>query len=148
MFKYLFAVGYIAACLCAATNTMALAQTPSSGDDRQRTAILENIKKSVIQKVGAQEKTVEVAISGNILTVARVNSNLNDATHGARNNEAIAIAPVVTKAIEDGPEFKTIHTIRVQYLVRRKLGEKGKVLDTVDFRKDSQWKVSVSRNMT
>ena len=148
MFKYLFAVGYIAACLCAATNTMALAQTPSPGDDRQRTAILENIKKSVIQKVGAQEKTVEVAISGNILTVARVNSNLNDATHGARNNEAIAIAPVVTKAIEDGPEFKTIHTIRVQYLVRRKLGEKGKVLDTVDFRKDLQWKVSVSRNMT
>jgi hypothetical protein len=140
MFKYLFAVGYTAACLCAATNTMALAQTPSSGDDRQRTAILENIKKSVIQTVGAQEKTVEVAISGNILTVARVNSNLNDATHDERNNEAIAIAPVVTKAIEDSPEFKTIHTIRVQYLVRRKLGEKGKVLDTVDFRKDSNGK--------
>ncbi len=140
MFKYLFAVGYTAACLCAATDTIALAQTPSSGDDRQRTAVLENIKKSVIQKVGAQEKTVEVTISGNILTVARINSNLNDTTHDARNNEAIAIAPVVTKAIEDGPEFKTIHTIRVQYLVRRKLGEKGKVLDTVDFRKDSNGK--------
>ena len=140
MFKHLFAVGYIAAYLCAATNTMVLAQTPSLGDDRQRTAILENIKKSVIQKVGAQEKTVEVAISGNILTVARVNSNLNDASHGARNNEATAIAPVVIKAIEDGPEFKTIHTIRVQYLVRRKLGEKGKVLDAVDFRKDSNGK--------
>ncbi len=140
MFKYLFAVGSIAACLCAATNTMALAQTPSPGDDRQRTAILENIKKSVIQKVGAQENTVEVAISGNILTVARVNSNLNDANHGARNNEAIAIAPVVIKAIEDSPEFKTIHTIRVQYLVRLKLGEKGKVLDTVDFRKDPNGK--------
>jgi hypothetical protein len=93
-----------------------------------------------MEKVGAQEKTVEVAISGNILTAARVNSNLNDANHGARSNEAIAIAPVVIKAIEDGPEFKTIHTIRVQYLVRRKLGEKGKVLDTVDFRKDSNGK--------
>jgi hypothetical protein len=119
---------------------MAFAQTPSSGNDRQRTAILANIKKSVIQTIGAQETAVEVMISGNILTVARVNSNLNDANHGARNNEAIAIAPVVTKAIEDNPEFKTVHTIRVQYLVRRKVGEKGKVLDTVDFRKDPNGK--------
>jgi len=137
MFKYLFAVCYTAACLCAVTNTMAFAQTPSSGNDRQRTAILENIKKSVIQTIGAQETTVEVTISGNILILARVNSKLNDTTHGERSKEAIAIAPVVTKAIEDGPEFKTIHTIRVQYLVRSKLGEKGKVLDTVDFRKNS-----------
>jgi len=140
MLKYLFAVCYTAACLCAATNTMAFAQTPSSGNDRQRTAILANIKKSVIQTIGAEEPTVEVTISGNILIVARVNSKLNDATHGGRNNEAIAIAPVVIKAIEDGPEFKTVHTIRVQYLVRRKVSEKGTVLDTVDFRKDSNGK--------
>jgi hypothetical protein len=140
MFKYLFAVCYTAACLCAATNTMAFAQTPSSGNDRQRTAVLENIKKSVIQTIGAQEAAVEVTISGNILIVARVNSKLNDTTHSERSKEAIAIAPVLTKAIEDGPEFKTIHTIRVQYLVRSKLGEKGKVLDTVDFRKDQNGK--------
>jgi hypothetical protein len=31
-----------------------------------------------------------VTISGNILTVARVNSKLNDSTHGGRNNEAAA----------------------------------------------------------
>ena len=140
MFKYILAVCYTAACLCAATNTVAFAQTPSSGNDVQRTAILENIKKFVIQTIGAQETTVEVTISGNILIVARVNSKLNDTTHGGRNNEAIAIAPVVTKAIEGNPQFKTVHTIRVQYLVRRKVGEKGKVLDTVDFRKDPNGK--------
>ena len=140
MFKYILAVCYTAACLCAATNTVAFAQTPSSGNDVQRTAILENIKKFVIQTIGAQETTVEVTISGNILIVARVNSKLNDTTHGGRNNEAIAIAPVVTKAIEGNPEFKTVHTIRVQYLVRRKVGEKDKVLDTVDFRKDPNGK--------
>lgn len=140
MFKYILAVCYTAACLCAATNTVAFAQTPSSGNDVQRPAILENIKKFVIQTIGAQETTVEVTISGNILIVARVNSKLNDTTHGGRNNEAIAIAPVVTKAIEGNPEFKTVHTIRVQYLVRRKVGEKGKVLDTVDFRKDPNGK--------
>ena len=146
MFKYLFAVCYTAACLCAATNTMAFAQTPSSGNDRQRTAILANIKKSVIQTIGAQEAAVEVTISGNILIVARVNSKLNDTTQGERSKEAIAIAPVATKAIEDSPEFKTIHTIRVQYMVRRKHGEKGKVLDTVDFRKTKMESFSFTKH--
>ena len=136
MFKYLFAVAYTAACFCVATNTMSLAQTPPSGDDRQRTAVLENIQKSVIQTVGAQEKTVEVAVSGNILTIARVNSNLNDAAHGARNNEAIAIGSVVSKAIADNHNFKGVHTIRIQYLARPGSTAKGKVLDAVDFRKD------------
>ena len=140
MLKYLFVIAYTAACLCVATSTIALAQTPPSGGDLRRAAVLENIKKSVIQTVGAQEQTVEVTTSGNIVTVARVNSNLNNSTHGGRNNEAAAIAPVVFKAIADIPEFKTIHTIRVQYLVRRKLGEKRKVLDTVEFRKDSNGK--------
>jgi hypothetical protein len=91
MIRYLFAIGYIAAGLCAATNTMVLAQTPSTGDDRQRTAVLEIIQKSVVQTVGAQEKTVEISLSGNILTVARVNNKLNDSTHGERNNEAVSI---------------------------------------------------------
>ena len=140
MIRYLFAIGFMAAGLCAAITATVLAQTPPSGDGKQRIAVLENIQKSVIQKVGAQEKTVEVTIRGNILTVVRVNSNLNDSTHSARNNEAIAIVSVVTKAIEDSPKFKDVHTIRVQYLARRDSTAKGIVLDTVDFRKDPNGK--------
>ena len=140
MIRYLFAIGFMAAGLCAAATTRVLAQTPPSGSELQRTSVLENIQKSVIQKVGAQEKTVEVTIRGNILTVVRVNSNLNDSSHGARTNEAIAIASVVTKAIEVSPKFKDAHTIRVQYLARSDSTAKGKVLDTVDFRKDPSGK--------
>jgi hypothetical protein len=140
MIRYLFAIGFMASGLCAAATTRVLAQTPPSGSDLQRIAALENMQKSVIQTVGAQEKTVEVTIRGNILTVMRVNSNLNDSTHGARNNEAIAIASVVTKAIGDSPKFKDVHTIRVQYLARSDSTAKGKVLDTVDFRKDPSGK--------
>jgi hypothetical protein len=140
MFKQILAIGCLTVYLCAATNAVMFAQSPSLGGDQRRTAVLENVKKSIIQKIGAQETTVEVTINGNILTVARVNSNMNDSTHGARSNEAIAIAPVVTKAIEEGPAFKTVHTIRVQYLARPKLGEKGKIVDTVDFRKDPSGK--------
>jgi hypothetical protein len=136
MIRYLFAIGFMAAGLCAAATTRVLAQTPPSEGDLQRIAALENIHKSVIQTVGAQEKTVEVTIRGNILTVVRVNSNLNDSTHGARNNEATAIALIVAKAIADNPKFDDVHTIRVQCLTRRDPAAKGKVLDAIDFRKD------------
>ena len=126
----------MAAGLYAAATTTVLAQTPPSGGDLQRIAALENIQKSVIRTVGAQEKTVEVTIRGNILTVVRVNSNLNDFTHGARNNEATAIASAVAKGIADSPNIKNVHTIRVQYQTRLGSAAKDKVLDTVDFRKD------------
>ena len=136
MIRHLFAIGFMAAGLYAAATTTVLAQTPPSGSDLQRIAALENIQKSVILTVGAQEKTVEVTIRGNILTVVRVNSNLNGSSHGARNNEAQAIASVVAKGIIDSPDFKNIHTIRVQYLTRLGSSAKDRVLDTVDFRKD------------
>jgi hypothetical protein len=34
------------------------------------------------------------------------------------------------------PEFKRVHTIRVQYINRAKPGNHGKVIDAVDFRQD------------
>jgi len=34
------------------------------------------------------------------------------------------------------PEFKHVHTIRVQYINRAKPGNHGKVIDAVDFRQD------------
>ena len=75
MIRYLFAVGFMA-------NTVRLPlPTPQSSRKLRRQggtgAYLRYIQRSIIQAVGAQEKTVEVTISGNILTVVRVNSNLN-----------------------------------------------------------------------
>jgi hypothetical protein len=131
MIRYLLAVGFIAVCLGAAVNTTIYAQNPSPEG-----ALIERLKNSIIKTVGAQEKTVEVMISGNILTVARINSNLNGSSHGARSNEAKAIASVVIKGISDRPDLKNLHTIRVQYLTRPGSASKGNVLDTVDFRKD------------
>ena len=112
------------------------AQTHSSRDAQQRDAVLESIRASVIQTIGAQDNTVEVSITGNILTVSRINSSMNQTSHGVRDNEASTIAPIVSKAIAGKTELKNIHTIRVQYRIRSKLGAKEKIIDTVDFRKD------------
>ena len=59
---------------------------------------------------------------------------MNQPTEG-RNNEATAIASLVSKTIADKSEFKNIITIRVQYLSRA--GTSTKLIDAVEFRKDA-----------
>ena len=54
------------------------------------------------------------------MIITRVNSNMNNATHGGRDNEATAIAGVVSKAIVGKPEFKRII----------------KIIDTIEYRAD------------
>ncbi len=102
----------------------------------QQNAFLEGIRASVVQTIGAQDKTVEMLIAGNIFVVSRANSNMNATSHGARNNEGAAIGSVVSKAIADKSEFRNIIAIRVQYLIRNQATADTKVVDTVEFRKD------------
>ena len=101
----------------------------------QINAAVEDIRLAVVKNVGSQDKEVEVLRTGNVLTISRVNSNMNDAPHQLVNNEATSIASVVSKAIVDKPEFKGIHTIRVQYLDRSGSPVKNKIVDLVEFRK-------------
>ena len=77
-------------------------------------------------------------MAGNLLIILRVNSNMNESTHAARDNEATAIASVVSKAISGKPKFSDVHTIRVQYAIRSVPGRDSSVVDAVDFRKDPQ----------
>ena len=60
---------------------------------------------------------------------------MNNSTHGGRDNEANVIGPIVSKAIVGAPEFKSLHTVRVQYVVRPDSGGSTKVIDSIDFRK-------------
>ena len=73
---------------------------------------------------------------GNILIITRVNSNMNNATHGGRDNEATAIAGVVSKAIVGKPEFERIISLQVQYLAREAGDKAGKIIDTIEYRAD------------
>ena len=101
----------------------------------QINAAVEDIRLAVVKNLGSQDKEVEVSRTGNVLTIMRVNSNMNGAPHQLVSNEATSIASVVSKAIGDKPEFKGIHTIRVQYLNRSGPPVKNKVIDLVEFRK-------------
>lgn len=95
----------------------------------------EEIRLAVVKNVGSQDKEVEVVRTGHVLTISRVNSNMNGAPHQLISNEATSIAVIVSNTIGDKSEFKGIYTIRVQYLNRSGPPVKNKVIDSVEFRK-------------
>jgi hypothetical protein len=109
----------------------------STVDSFAQGALPADLKTKIIRSIGAQPETVEIGVAGNIVTVLRVNSNMNQSSHAGRDNEANAIAPLVAQVILAAPEFKNVHTIRVQYVSRRAAGGADTVIDTVDFRKTS-----------
>jgi hypothetical protein len=102
----------------------------------QRRPALSDIRASVIRVLSAEDQTVEVNATHNVLTVSRNNSSMNGATHGERNTEAMAIASTVSMAIAGKPEFKNILAIHVQYLAQSAPGARKRIIDTVEFRKD------------
>jgi hypothetical protein len=133
--RHLGAVNVAAVMLMAPTRPIAHAQAPATASSHQA-AVFAAIEKTIVRAIGAQPNTVAISQTSNIFVVARVNSNLNEASHGARDNEATAIAPIVSKEISDKPEFKNVIAIRVQYRIRSEPSGGGKVIDTVDFRKN------------
>lgn len=136
MSRYLCITGSITALLLLTSSNSLLHAQVSQTQSTQQSAVLADIQKSVIRTIGAQENTVEVAVTGNILIITRVNSNMNNATHGGRDNEATAIAGVVSKAMVGKPEFNSIISLRVQYLAREAGDKTGKAIDTIEFRAD------------
>jgi hypothetical protein len=132
MAKDILAFSLVYGLLLIADPTVAPAQTTPSAN---RADTLGNIQAAVSKAIGSQVKTVEIKTSGDVLVVARVNSNMNASTHEGRNNEAKEIASIVARSIGDKSEFRSVSTIRVDYMIRATGSPTGKVVDSVDFRK-------------
>jgi len=61
---------------------------------------------------------------------------MNQSTHAGRDNEAMAIAGVVSNAIFGKPEFSKLVTIWVRYVVRSRPSGPSKNVDSIEFRED------------
>ena len=130
----------VASILFAGALVISAQAQPSAKNGRQPTT-LDGARDVIIRTIGAEKDTVViVATQKNVITVERINSNMNGSSHGARNNEAIVIGPIVSQAIVDKPAFKSVVVIRVQYLRRSSPGAKDEVVDTIEFRKDAAGK--------
>lgn len=132
MTRQSFAYSIFAALLLMLNTNAAHAQTTSSV---VKVDTLANIQTLVIKTIGAQPKTVEATMSGDVLVVTRPNSNMNTTTHEGRNNEAKIISSVVAKSIGKSTKFTKVSTIRVEYTSRKPPDTSGKVVDAIEFRK-------------
>ena len=101
-------------------------------------AAVEAVRKFVAQNIGAPEDSIEILKKGKILTITRVNSAMNESNHQSRNDDAASIMAVVTKAIADKAEFKSLYSVNVQYTSRAEAASKSKIIDTIEFRKNQQ----------
>ncbi len=132
MIKHILAFGILAGCIFILDSKPMLAESSPAA---LHALVLRDTRSLIVTAVGAEANTVEVTTRGNVLIVLRANSNMNASTHEGRNNEAKAIAPIVAKAIGGKSEFKNTSTIRIQFTSRPKLTEKGKTIDSIEFRK-------------
>jgi hypothetical protein len=128
---------FVVAGVFSAGTLLISAQAQPLAKNGQQPANLDGARDAIIRAIGAEKDTVAIVTTAKTATVERINSNMNGSSHGARNNEAIVIGPIVSQAIADKPEFKGVVVIRVQYLRRSSPGSKAEVVDTVEFRKDA-----------
>jgi hypothetical protein len=128
------AVAVILLSLIANGSGTAFAQTTIVED----AATTEAMRQAIIKKTGAQAETVAVAASRNVVTISRVNSNINNSTHQGFNDEASAIASIVLQEISNKAQYQKVHTIRVQYVKRSDTKSKIKTIDSVEFRKNAK----------
>jgi hypothetical protein len=121
-----FIIASVATCSLAMAALQLRAQSSAPAVDELRTVIGRGI--------GAERNTLEIRVSHNVLVVLRINSNMNAASHDARDNEAMAIASLASKAIAGKAEFKKLVAIRVEFVARPAAGGREKRVDMVEFR--------------
>jgi hypothetical protein len=58
---------------------------------------LQSIRTAIIQATGVPDASVDLKVAGKIFVVSRINSDLNQANHSARDGEASRIATCRSK---------------------------------------------------
>jgi hypothetical protein len=122
-------------CIGAIGSLLILIQGNLTASAQTSSAVINQLRATIVQTIGAQPESVEIVMNGSMFTVLRVNSNMNESTHAGRDNEANVIGQLASKAIAGSPAFRKLHTIRVQYVTRAKPGAAVKLVDSIEFRR-------------
>lgn len=102
----------------------------------QTTTSLESIRSQVAKALGVQEMSVEISATPAVVTILRINSQLNAQTHPDRNAEATFIAGIVAKAIKGNSQFSGTLSISIDFIDRSGTPLHDTLIDHIDFRED------------
>jgi hypothetical protein len=66
-----------------------------------------------------------------------VNGSINGSTHQGYTDDAQAAVHAAILAVKDDPEFAKMSSIKINYIERKASSARDRVLDSVEFRKNS-----------
>jgi hypothetical protein len=95
------------------------------------------IRAAIVQSTAAPEKSIEITFKSGGLTILIVNSSRNGSTHQGYTDDAQAAVQATVVAVKDDPDFAKLNSVRVKYIERSVSPPRDKILDSVEFRKNS-----------
>lgn len=111
----------------------AVSASPSQNTVRQRIVAVTSPTASAVNLTWAESQ----------FFVSIENSALNSSTHSARNSEAVTIADTIVAAVANMSEFVGVLGIHVEYVAREVGASKTRVIDSIDFRRDSSGRMTL-----
>jgi hypothetical protein len=100
---------------------------------KRQAAVHPTLQEAAAAAAGHKKSSIEVKSTAHQITIAVVNSKLNDGATTERAAEASTIASACAKAIAGRSEFAAIVIIHVDYVKR--LGNNSTVIQGIDFNK-------------
>ena len=98
---------------------------------------LNAVRASISEAASPTASAVIVTWANSQLFVSIENSALNTSTHSARNSEAVTIADAIAAAALNDPALPGLLGVHVEYVARQVGASKPRVVDSIDFRRDS-----------
>lgn len=109
---------------------------PATSDlSKQQMRSLPEIQKSVVVTTGYEASAIELTTTVHQLVVTIINSKLVSAQSAARESEASSIVSGITKAVASKPEFRTVSSIRIDYVSRKAKDDQSHLDDSIEFRR-------------
>ena len=100
---------------------------------KRQAAAFPTLQESAAAAAGYKKTSIEVKSTAHQVTIAVVNSKLNDGSTTERTAEASTIASACAKAIAGKSEFAAVVIIHVDYVKR--VGNSSTVIEGIDFNK-------------
>lgn len=98
------------------------------------------LKESILSAMAYDAAMIEVSTTPVQIVVTVVNSDLNAplVLHSERNAEATQIVDAITRAFADSPDLAAVQAIHIDYASRESGSRRSKIVDSIDFRRNSQ----------
>jgi hypothetical protein len=100
---------------------------------KRQAAVFPMLQEAAAAATGYKKTSIEVKSTAHQVTIAVVNSKLNDGSTTERTAEASTIASACAKTIAGKSEFATVVIIHVDYVGR--LGNNSTLIQGIDFNK-------------